>query len=91
MTSTLAWAGGQLGGGIFILISDALKAGNDASPPANMQNALIFQAVVALAALPFPMVLGLFGRGEKVKLRRVQRDAEDRASAQEGLGEVPAN
>ncbi|KAJ4423903.1 hypothetical protein N0V82_001489 [Gnomoniopsis sp. IMI 355080] len=88
VTSTLAWAGGQLGGGIFILISDALKAGNGASPPGNMKNALIFQAVVALVALPFPMFLGLFGRGDKVLLRRVQRDQEDGVLAQERVGEA---
>lgn len=81
VTSTVAWAGGQLGGGVFILISDALKAGNEASPPGNMSNALIFQAVVALVALPFPMCLGLFGRREKMLLRRVQSDDEARAAA----------
>lgn len=91
VTSTLAWAGGQLGGGIFILISDALKAGPAADPPGNMRNALIFQAVVALVALPFPMLLGLFGRREKMLLRRVQRDEEARASAQAQAGEVTVN
>lgn len=92
VTSTLAWAGGQLGGGIFILISDALKAGNGANPPGNMKNALIFQAVVALVALPFPMFLGLFGRREKVMLRRVQRDQqEDGEPAQEQVGAGTSN
>lgn len=86
VTSTLAWAGGQLGGGIFIVISDALKAGNGANPPGNMKNALIFQAVVALVALPFPMFLGLFGRREKVMLRRVQRDQENGEFQQEQVG-----
>lgn len=74
VTSTLAWSGGQLLGGIFIIVSDALRAGDDSNPPHNMKNALIFTAVIALAAVPFPMCLGLFGRSEQVKLRRVVSD-----------------
>lgn len=74
VTSTLAWSLGQLLGAIFILISDALKAGEDANPPANMDKALIFQAVVALVVMPLPLLLGLFGRGDKVKLRRLESD-----------------
>lgn len=77
VTSTLAWAGGQLLGALFIIISDALKAGPEADPPANMNNAMIFQAVVALAVLPFPLSLGLFGRKDKVLLRRVESDQRD--------------
>lgn len=74
VTSTLAWAGGQLLGGIFIIISDALKSGPDASPPNNMTRALIFTAVVSLAVVPLPLSLGLFGRADKVAMRRVQSD-----------------
>lgn len=74
VTSTLAWAGGQLLGALFIIISDALKAGADASPPENMDKALIFQAVIAMAVLPLPLSLGLFGRGDKVLLKRARTD-----------------
>ncbi|KAI2628807.1 MFS general substrate transporter [Hypoxylon sp. NC1633] len=74
VTSTIAWGGGQLLGAIFIIVSDALKAGPDASPPANMDRALIFQAVVALVFVPMPMVLGLFGRGDRLVMRRVRSD-----------------
>lgn len=75
VTSTLAWAGGQLLGALLIIISDALKAtGAGARPPGNMDHALIFQAVVGLVVLPFPMCLGLFGRADKVLLKRVQND-----------------
>lgn len=74
VTSTLAWAGGQLLGALLIIISDALKADASADPPRNMTNALILHAVVALVVLPFPMCLGLFGRKDKVLLRRVQSD-----------------
>lgn len=74
VTSTLAWAGGQLLGALLIIISDALKAGAAANPPNNMANALIFQAVIGLVVLPFPICLGLFGRQDKVLLKRVQSD-----------------
>lgn len=78
VTSTIAWGGGQLLGGLFIIISDALKAGPEASPPDNMDNTLIFTAVVALAAVPLPMCLGLFGRKDKLAMRRVTSDDRER-------------
>lgn len=74
VTSTVAWAGGQLLGGIFIVVSDALKAGPDAKTPENMDNALVFTAVVALAVVPLPMCLGLFGRSDKLAMKRVRSD-----------------
>lgn len=74
VTSALAWSGGQLLGGIFIIISDALRDGDDASPPQNMKKSLIFTAVVALVAVPFPLCLGLFGRKDNLQLRRVRSD-----------------
>jgi MFS transporter, FLVCR family, MFS-domain-containing protein 7 len=76
VTSTIAWAGGQLLGGIFIIVSNALQAGEDGDPPKNMRRALIFQAVVSLAIMPLPLCLGLFGRRDKVALRRVRSDRE---------------
>ena len=66
--STICWAGGQLLGGIFVIISDALKAGKDADPPFTMSKALIFQAVVSLAVLPFPLALGWIGKAENRRL-----------------------
>ncbi|KAI1845984.1 hypothetical protein JX266_007793 [Neoarthrinium moseri] len=74
VTSTAAWSLGQLLGATFILISDALKAPADADPPANLDRALVFQAVIALAVVPLPLCLGLFGRADRVKLRRVESD-----------------
>ncbi|KAK0617330.1 major facilitator superfamily domain-containing protein [Immersiella caudata] len=76
VTSTLAWGGGQVGGGVFIIISGALKDGEAGDPPFNMKRALIFSAVVALVAVVPPMCLGLFGRGENVRLRRVRSDLD---------------
>ncbi|KAJ5138710.1 uncharacterized protein N7515_003558 [Penicillium bovifimosum] len=60
--STICWTGGQLLGACFILIQDALKAGVGDEPPLNMRNALVFAAVVAVVAAPFPLTIGLFGR-----------------------------
>lgn len=74
VTSTTAWAGGQLFGAIFVIVSDALTAGEGADPPRNMKRALIFQAVLTLVVAPMVLVLGLFGRKDKVVLRRVRSD-----------------
>jgi hypothetical protein len=70
--STICWTGGQLLGACFILIQDALKAGEGDEPPLNMRNALIFAAVVAGVAAPFPVTIGLFGRD--VPRRRLDVD-----------------
>lgn len=72
--STLCWSGGQLLGAVFTIIQTALTAGPDASPPENMQNALILSAVVAVVAVPFPLSLGLFGR--KVVRRRLEAETD---------------
>lgn len=77
LTSTAAWAGGQLFGAIFIIVSDPLTAGDDANPPQNMKKFLIFQAVLAVAATPPILALGLFGRKDKVILRRLQPQQEE--------------
>ena len=83
VTSTICWSGGQLAGGIFILISDRLRAGgeNDGSrddgssrPDGNMYRALVFQAVVAMMFVPLPLALGCCGRGKEVRMRRVEAD-----------------
>ncbi|GES61696.1 cell surface receptor/MFS transporter [Aspergillus terreus] len=70
--STICWTAGQLLGAVFILIQDALKAGPRANPPENMRNALIFSAVLAVVAAPFPICIGLFGR--EVRRRRLDVD-----------------
>lgn len=74
VTSVVSWSAGQLLGGVFIIISGALKSGEDAEPPNNMKRALVFSAVIAVAVVPLPLCLGMFGRKEQVKLRRVVSD-----------------
>lgn len=68
--STICWSGGQLLGGLFIVIMDALRDDSNAKPAANMRRALIFQAVIALAVMPLPVCLGYFGRKGMVRLKR---------------------
>jgi len=62
VTSVVCWAGGQLLGGVFIVVMNALKdnGGNPAGdrPPGNMYRALVFEAVIACAAVPLPLLLG---------------------------------
>ena len=74
VTAVVAWAGGQLFGAIFVIVSDALTEGENANPPKNMKRALIFQAVIALVACPIPLFLGAFGRKDKIELRRIRSD-----------------
>ena len=73
--STICWAGGQLLGGIFIVIQNALKDGENAHPPRNMKRALIFQAVIALVVVPLPMLLGLWGIEVRKRRLEVERAA----------------
>ncbi|KAE8372659.1 major facilitator superfamily domain-containing protein [Aspergillus bertholletiae] len=85
--STICWTGGQLLGAIFILVQDALKAGRDANPPEKMTNALIFSAVIACVAAPFPISIGLFGRNVRRRRLDVDRgvDLEGREYTDAGL------
>lgn len=85
VTSTICWTGGQLLGGVFIIVSDALRAkgvndgtADDGSdrPPGNMFNALIFQTVLALAVVPLPLALGCCGRHRNIRMGRVDADRE---------------
>jgi MFS family permease len=95
--STICWAGGQLLGGIFIVIMNALKdgtldvvEGGDGKgqgagdrPPGNMYRALLFQAIVSLVIMPFPMALGVkrLGMGAgAVKGRLLLDEAGERSS-----------
>ena len=71
-SSVILWAGGQLLGGIFIVVSDALKVGSDRDPPFHMQRALVFEAVVALAVAPSVFALGRIGG--RVENRRLDVD-----------------
>ncbi|KAK9453212.1 major facilitator superfamily domain-containing protein [Dipodascopsis uninucleata] len=74
LTSSLLWAGGNILGGIFIVVMDALKRPSDAgNPPGNMTRSLIFEAVVSSVVAPLPYFLG---SKEQTKNRRVELDIE---------------
>ena len=81
--STLCWAGGQLLGGIFIVIENALKAGNGGRPPHNMHRALVFQAVLAAIVVPLPLCLGLFGM--EIQRKRLETERSTDAGATDTL------
>ncbi|KAF2020761.1 MFS general substrate transporter [Aaosphaeria arxii CBS 175.79] len=87
--STILWCGGQLLGGIFIVVMNALKSGEadlkevskggrgqggGSRPPGNMYNALVFQAAIALAVLPLPLALGIKKFGLKHEKGRLRVD-----------------
>jgi FLVCR family MFS transporter 7 len=80
VTSTICWSGGQLLGGIFIIISDALTDGPDGgaggSTPYNMQRALWFQAILAMVVVPLPLSLGFFGREKYCRMRRAEAEKD---------------
>ncbi|KAF7907655.1 uncharacterized protein EAF01_005241 [Botrytis porri] len=97
VTSTIGWSGGQLLGGILIIVSDQLRAGgvsdgssDDGSvrPPGNMYNALVLQAVLALVVVPLPLALGCCGRGRGVRMRRVEADRVAGASARRRIADA---
>ena len=43
---------------MFIVVSDALQSDRKGNPPGNMQRALIFEAVIALAVMPAAIIIG---------------------------------
>lgn len=63
-----------------------------------MKRALVFQAVLAMAAFPLPLCLGLFGRRDRVRMRRweaekrgvvdeiEEQDEEDEDGRRDGEG-----
>jgi MFS family permease len=83
VTSTISWSLGQLFGGIGVLIGNDLRdpgigdgsADNGTSrPPGNMHRTLLSMAICSLVIIPLPLALGCFGRGNKVRLRRLNTD-----------------
>ncbi|KAF5630051.1 permease of the major facilitator superfamily [Fusarium sp. NRRL 52700] len=87
ITSTAAWAGGQLLGGCFIILGNGMKASKSADPPHNMKDFTVFQAVLAMAMIPLPLMLGMFGRSDQVvlKLSSVTAHSLDYVNGETGL------
>jgi FLVCR family MFS transporter 7 len=78
VSSTICWVGGQVLGGVFIIAMNALKDTNGGGdqPPGNMFKALVFQAVVCLAVLPLPLMLGIKRLGLATKEGRLKKDVD---------------
>lgn len=68
-SSAVLWSLSNLFGVVFVLVEGALRADANARPPYNMQNALIFQAVIVCVVV----VLVFFLEGRQV--RREQDEA----------------
>jgi len=87
VSSVICWAGGQLLGGVFIVVMNALKDGPSANPPGNMYRALVFQAVLCMAVVPLPQLLGrkFVGLGGDMRRRFLVDEAGDADEA----GEAP--
>jgi MFS family permease len=100
VSSTICWVGGQIFGGVFIVVMNELKDsrpvdlekvresgrgnGGGLRPPGNMFWALVFQAVVALCVLPFPLLLGIKKLGLSAGEGRLRKDEGDEDSILEG-------
>ena len=78
LSSIFLWTGGQLFGGIFIIISGAITADKNADPAFNMRNATILHAVIALVAVPSALILGIVGSVERKRLE-VDKDGVRRS------------
>ncbi|KAF1936971.1 MFS general substrate transporter [Clathrospora elynae] len=90
VSSTICWAGGQVFGGVFIVVMNALKDsrpvdldkvreggrpnGGGSRPPGNMYWALVFQAIISLVVLPLPLVLGVKRLGLSTEEGRLAHD-----------------
>ncbi|KAF2434477.1 MFS general substrate transporter [Tothia fuscella] len=84
VSSVVNWTGGQLLGAIFIIIMGALKD-EHGEPKNNMQRALVFEAIIALAIVPIPLLLGVkkFGFGGEDRKRYLVDGGETRSGATE--------
>ena len=63
VSSCVCWAGGQLGGGLFIIIMDSMRGKWKDEPKDNMKAGLVFLTVCCWLVLPLPLLLGYMGRG----------------------------
>ncbi|QDS75099.1 hypothetical protein FKW77_007113 [Venturia effusa] len=81
VSSVLNWTGGQILGAVFIIVMGAMKDKEGKhGPKDNMQHALIFEAVLALAVVPLPLIIGVkkFGLGGVENRRFMVDEGEDR-------------
>jgi len=60
ISSVVCWAIAQLLGAIFVIIMGDMKGGWKGQPEGTLKSALVFEAVVACAIVPLPLMLGWF-------------------------------
>ncbi|KAI9659764.1 MAG: hypothetical protein M1831_003662 [Alyxoria varia] len=68
VSSCTCWAGGQLGGGVVIVVMDALRGsweGGEDEPRDNMKAGLVLLAVMCWVVMPCALVLGFWGLGRR--------------------------
>lgn len=82
-SSSLAWASGQIGGGVWIVVMDALGEGGDGNGTRN-SGALVWQACWACAVVPIPMFLGWWGTGRRKRMEI--QDEEEEGEFRAGMG-----
>ncbi|KAF1829528.1 MFS general substrate transporter [Decorospora gaudefroyi] len=103
VSSTICWVSGQILGGVFIVVMNALKdsrpvdlesvreagrgSGVGDKPPGHMFSALVFQAVVSLAVLPLPLVLGIKKLGLRTTEGRLMKDEDGESVVESVEGE----
>ena len=86
ITSTILWSGGQILGGIFLLVMDAMRddAGTGGRPKGNMWAATVFEGVLAAVVVP---VVFLVKKRQSGKGRvEVDREAARSAAAAAAVG-----
>lgn len=83
VSSTVAWTGGQLGGGVLILVMDALK-GASGQPRGSLRRGLVLQAVVCWVAPCCIMCLGWWGTGRSRRVEAGARERERQEEREEG-------
>ncbi|KAI8076367.1 major facilitator superfamily domain-containing protein [Halteromyces radiatus] len=76
-SNSLLWQGSQIFGFVFVLIMDSLRASDQAFPPRNMFNALVFQAATAGVM----MILSLLFRGRMTRSEAIQQQQMDNHSS----------
>ena len=78
VSSSIVWAAAQAGGGITIVVMDALMGNWKAGEPANnMKGGLVFMAVLAWLAVPSPMFLGYSGLGKAKRSMAAEQQRRD--------------
>lgn len=79
ITSAVLWCGGQLAGGVFLVVMDAMK---DVEDGGKMRRSLIFEAVISAAVCPLAFMLGKgAGVNKRIEIDKAAAMWEEEESA----------